>query len=87
MLGSELTVHDLNHAGIQAISVDRDPLVPLPSDRIINGKWIRPSLWNSVPVLQVRMVEMGVWEPAHGKRKKTHAEPRPTRPATIPCTA
>lgn len=72
-LGSKLTVQDLANTGIDVISVDRDPLVPLPEHRIINAKWIRPSLWSGRAVLQVKAVEPGVWEPAHGKRKKKHA--------------
>lgn len=73
-LGPELTVGDLHQAGIQVISTDRDPLVPLPSDHVTGARWIRPSLWNGQPVLQVNQVEVGVWRLAHGKRKKAHDE-------------
>jgi len=66
----DITVSDLQREGIGAVSVDRDPLVPLAHHRIINAKWIRPSLWNGTPVLQLKKVEHGVWEPAHSKRKK-----------------
>ncbi len=71
-LGANLQVKDLTNAGIRVISTDRDPLVPLPEDRVIDAKWIRPSLWAGQPMLQVRSVEHGVWETAHGKRKKRH---------------
>ncbi|WP_432735266.1 hypothetical protein [Maridesulfovibrio sp. FT414] len=69
-LPADLHVHDLNEAGIQVVSVDRDPLVPLPGDEVRNAGWIRPSLWAGIPVLQVTMTEHHVWQPAHGKSKK-----------------
>ncbi len=71
-LPTPLHVHDLNNAGIQVVSTDRDPLVPLPGDLVQNAIWIRPSLWAGGPVLQVKHVSQGIWEPAHGKRKKGH---------------
>lgn len=86
MLGRDLTVQDLIDADIQVVSTDRDPLVPLPHHRVTNAKWIRPSMWNGKPMLQVRMLEMGVWEPAHGKRKKQHAMPKPKEAVTLPYT-
>lgn len=67
------SVRDLNLAGIEVVSVDRDPLVPLPHHEVRDAAWIRPSLWAGRPVLQVRMAEPGVWETAHGKRRKQHA--------------
>ncbi|WP_034602739.1 hypothetical protein [Maridesulfovibrio frigidus] len=72
-LSSSLHVYDLNDAGIQVVSVDRDPLVPLPGDLVQSAIWIRPSLWAGSPVLQVQRISHGVWEPAHGKRKKGHS--------------
>lgn len=88
MLGASLHVKDLTDAGIQVVATDRDPLVPLPEDRVINAKWIRPSLWAGNPVLQVRKTELGTWEPAHGKRKKAHGVDKPKKQAaTVPCTA
>ena len=86
-LGESLRVKDLTDVGIQVLSIDRDPLVPLASDRLINTKWIRPSLWAGKPVLQVKSVETGVWEIAHGKRKKKHAELKPNQIVTPLCTA
>lgn len=86
--GESLLVKDLTDAGIQVISTDRDPLVPLPDDRIVNAKWIRPSLWGGHPVLQVHSQAMGIWQPAHGKRKKAHPMPKANeKQATIPYTA
>lgn len=86
-LGDSLQVQDVTNVGIQVVSVDRDPLVPLPSDLLIHAKWIRPSLWAGKPVLQVRAVETGVWETAHGKRKKNHAGTNSKQLATSLCTA
>ncbi|WP_419785387.1 hypothetical protein [Pseudodesulfovibrio sp.] len=71
-LGSELAVSDVTNTGIRVLSTDRDPLVPQPTDRLINAQWMRPSLWAGAPALQVRLVEPGVWQPAHGKRKEQH---------------
>lgn len=87
MLGRNLTIKDITDAGIQVVSVDRDPLVPLPDDRVVNARWIRPSLWGGQPMLQLRSLEYGVWETAHGKRKQSHAESKLRQPATIPCTS
>ena len=69
-LATPMTIRDLNEAGIQAVSVDRDPAVPLPDDRLTGENWIRPSLWAGKAVLQVRAEGPGVWRTAHGKRKK-----------------
>lgn len=85
-------VNDLMSAGIEVVSVDRDPLVPLPGDRVIRAEWIRPSLWAGRPTLQVRQVEYGVWEPAHSKRKNDKHAPKGVsqgadKKATAPCTA
>ncbi len=85
MLGKNLTVKDITDAGIQVISTDRDPLVPLPSDRVVNAQWIRPSMWAGQPMLQLRLVEYGVWETAHGKRKKGHTEANAQQSVKTPC--
>lgn len=74
-LRDPLTVRDLNKAGIMLVSVDRDPAVPLPEDRIASGGWIRPSLWAGRPVLQIVSAGPGLWRPAHGKRKKGQTQP------------
>lgn len=70
-LPETMRISDLYKAGIQAVSVDRDPVVPLPTDTLLKAEWIRPSLWAGNPVLQVRQVEYNVWEPAHSKREKS----------------
>jgi len=85
-LGGKPCVQDLTDAGIRVVATDRDPLVPLPSDRLIEARWIRPSLWAGGPVLQVRQVEPGVWQPAHGKQGKKHAAGQ-GRDVTPLCTA
>lgn len=83
-LGTNLHVQDLFEAGIDVISTDRDPLVPLPSDELRNGTWIRPTLWGGRPVLQVKRIDYGIWEPAHGKRKKSHTmQPDTKNHATV----
>ncbi len=82
-LGSDLHVQDLHEAGIDVISTDRDPLIPLPGDEIRNATWIRPSLWGGHPVLQVKRIDYGIWEPAHGKRKKGHMHQGSQNRATV----
>nr|WP_321259004.1 hypothetical protein [uncultured Pseudodesulfovibrio sp.] len=82
-LPARLRVHDLTDAGISVVSVDRDPLVPQPEDVVIDANWIRPSLWAGQPMLQLRNVQHGVWETAHGKRKKKHG---PGMKKEIPAT-
>lgn len=87
-LPETMRVSDLMNAGIQVVSVDRDPLVPLPDDTVLKAEWIRPSLWAGTPVLQVRQLEYNVWEPAHSKRKKTKgAKAGNMVKATLPGTA
>lgn len=88
-LPTPLHVHDLNNAGIQVISTDRDPLVPLPGDLVQNAIWIRPSLWAGGPVLQVKHISQGIWEPAHGKRKKGHTlnQSQTIQQTITPCSA
>lgn len=81
-LPSSLHVNDLTEIGIAVVSVDRDPLVPLPSDTITNAGWIRPSLWGGQPVLQVHHAEQGVWTPAHTKRKKPEPQKTQTKAMT-----
>ncbi|WP_247648319.1 hypothetical protein [Pseudodesulfovibrio sp. zrk46] len=90
-LGESMHVRDLMDAGIRVVSVDRDPLVPLLGDQVVNAGWIRPSLWAGHPTLQLRLVEYGIWEPAHSKRKKPKQGKGLgkgiDRKATVPCTA
>jgi len=80
-LPGDMRVLDLNDIGVAVVSVDRDPLVPLPGDRVTDAAWIRPSLWDGRPVLQVRNVEHGVWAPAHAKRGKRKDNTQPGKPA------
>ncbi|MBG0791086.1 MAG: hypothetical protein H0S80_11375 [Desulfovibrionaceae bacterium] len=84
-----LSVRELNDAGIAVVSVDRDPLVPLPDDAITDAAWLRPSLWDGRPVLQVKRLADGVWTPAHGKRGRHNAPgAHPEKPsATLSCSA
>lgn len=67
-LPANVTVGDLLARGIQVASVDRDPLIPLPDDRIATGGWLRPSLLAGQAVLQVRADGDGRWIAALGKR-------------------
>ena len=64
------TIGQIQDMGIRVISVDRDPAVPLAEDLLVGEKWIRPSLWNNEPVLQVVCDSPGCWRTAHSKRPK-----------------
>ena len=68
-----VSVAELARRGIQVVSVDRDPLMPLDADMVATGGWLRPSLWAGQPVLQVRADGDGRWTAALGKRKDTAA--------------
>ncbi|WP_300164684.1 hypothetical protein [Solidesulfovibrio sp.] len=67
-LPATVPVSELERLGIRVVSVDRDPLVPLPGDSVTTGGWLRPSLWAGQPVLQVRADGRGRWLAALGKR-------------------
>ncbi len=67
------SIGQIQAMGIRVLSVDRDPAVPLAEDLLVGEKWIRPSLWNSEPVLQVVRNAPGSWRTAHSKRKDAAA--------------
>jgi hypothetical protein len=67
-LGDPVTVADLRRAGIRALSVDRDPTVPMPDDTVHTGNWLRPSLMAGEPVLLVRR-DGDAWRAVHGKQR------------------
>ncbi len=67
-LGDPLTVADLQQSGIRALSVDRDPAVPLPDDTVHTGNWLRPALMAGEPVLLVRR-DGDAWRAVHGKQR------------------
>lgn len=69
--GHPESIGQIQAMGIRVISVDRDPAVPLPEDLLVGEKWIRPSLWNNEPVLQVVRDVPGSWRTAHYKRPKS----------------
>ena len=68
-LTDPVSVSDLHKCGIRVFSTDRDPVVPRPSDIVVAGGWIRPSLLAGQPVLQVRANGAGQWTTSHTKRK------------------
>ncbi len=67
------SIGQIQNMGIRVLSVDRDPAVPLSEDLLVGEKWIRPSLWNGEPVLQVVRDAPGSWRTAHSKRKDAAA--------------
>ena len=64
----ELSVADLERAGIQVVSLDRDTIIPDPSDIVNTRGWLRPRLWGFKPVLPVLPTSKNRWESIGGKR-------------------
>ena len=63
-----VTVRALEDAGINAVSLDRNSVVPDPGDTINTKGWLRPRLWGSRPVLPVFPAAEGGWESVGAKR-------------------
>ncbi|MBN2517169.1 MAG: hypothetical protein JXC33_14190 [Deltaproteobacteria bacterium] len=65
-----VSVSELNEAGMLIVSIDRDAMVPAPSDIVNTKGWLRPRLWGNRAVLFVVPQSQGVWESLGGKRNK-----------------
>jgi hypothetical protein len=72
----EVTVSDLERAGITVVSIDRDAPVPARGDVVNTNGWMRPRLWGGKPGLPVNSKGKNLWEALGGKRKKDKAEKR-----------
>lgn len=70
--GSEVTVGELESAGIQVLSIDRNALVPGVDDVVDTRNWLRPRLWGFKPVLPVRAISVGRWQSLGAKNHKKH---------------
>ena len=64
----QVTVGELEGAGIAVVPIDRDAVVPWSGDTVRTDGWLRPRLWGSRPVLPGRWVADDRWEVA-GSRK------------------
>ena len=69
-LPDEMLVSELNHLGIEVVSMERDAKVPGPNDTVITNGWIRPRLLGYYAVLFVSPQGEGRWENIYWKRKK-----------------
>lgn len=74
-----VTVAELAASGIMVVSIDRDALTPLPSDRIDTGGWLRPRLLGHQAVLPVLPDGSGpagqrLWRSFGGKRNQHNAK-------------
>jgi tRNA(Ile2) C34 agmatinyltransferase TiaS len=74
-----VTVAELAAAGITVVSVDRDALTPMSSDRIDTGGWLRPRLLGHQAVLPVLPDGSGPaggrnWRSFGGKRNQHNAK-------------
>jgi hypothetical protein len=67
---NEISVSELEQAGIQVVAIERDARVPAPGDQILTKNWIRPRLLGHQPVLLVTPAGEDQWVNIHGKRKK-----------------
>jgi hypothetical protein len=72
-LPAELTVADVETAGMRLVSMDRDAFVPCPGDRVQTQGWVRPRLMAGQPVLTVVRKEPGLWETMGGRRGRKAA--------------
>jgi hypothetical protein len=73
-LPAEVSVSDLNAMGIEAVSMERDAMVPAPNDKIITNGWLRPRLLGHMPVLLVSARENGQWQNIYRKRVKVKSQ-------------
>lgn len=79
-LPERVSVSALGERNILVVSMDRDSRVPVPSDIVSTGGWLRPRLWGNRAVLPVLPAEPGVWVSTGGKRGKGDAH----SPASMP---
>jgi len=72
----EVTVSELERAGITVVSIDRDATVPDPEDLVNTNGWLRPRLWGGKPGLPVNSKGKNLWVTLGGKRKTDKGEKR-----------
>ena len=71
-LADEVSVAELNHMGIELVSMDRDATLPAPNDTVFTNGWLRPRLFGNRPVLFVSPQGKGQWKNIYYKRRKTN---------------
>lgn len=65
-------VSDLEQAGIQVVSIDREAKVPALADMVLTKAWLRPRLLGNTAALLAMPKGKGLWEALGGKRRKGH---------------
>ena len=58
----EVSISELERAGIAVVSVDRDAGLPMPGEVVDTKGWLRPRLWGGKAVLPVTRKGEKVWE-------------------------
>jgi hypothetical protein len=66
---AEVSVLDLERAGITVVSVDRDAQAPAPKDVVHTDGWLRPRLWGGRAILPVTVKGKNLWE-SMGKKSR-----------------
>jgi hypothetical protein len=66
----EVSVSDLERAGIAVVSLDREATVPDPEDLVNTNGWLRPRLWGGKPGLPVTVNGKSRWQSLGVKHKK-----------------
>jgi hypothetical protein len=66
---AEVSVLDLERAGITVVSLDRDAQAPAPKDIVHTGGWLRPRLWGGKAILPVMVKGKNLWE-SMGKKSR-----------------
>ena len=56
-----VTVGEVEAVGMMVVPVDRNVMVPKPSDTLDTQDWLRPRLWGGRPVVPVTSAGDGVW--------------------------
>ena len=63
-----VTVGEIEAADIMVVPVDRNVMVPKPTDALDTQDWLRPRLWGGRPVVPVTASGVGAWT-AIGKQR------------------
>ena len=66
----EISVSDLERAGIVVVPIDRDASVPDLEDLVNTDGWLRPRLWGGKPGLPVTANGKSRWQSLGAKHKK-----------------
>lgn len=72
--GRMVRVAELENHGIRVLPIDRNALVPGPSDQVDTRDWLRPRMWGGHPVLPVESQGFGFWRSTSGKRHEHAAD-------------